>query len=282
MTDTDAIAAPDDGMRAALEAALPSLAPTSLLGCAWHDAGVVLSVCASPVAAAAAVKGLADSVWFRPGVAPEIPRGTERSFIVAVRRARNGKTYSFPAIYLNAYPLLYESGDCPKGNGCAGDGCDDGCPTTGWYSESSDGDYDSNYTRLHLDAGDEFLAWSAIPQFDPDNSVLSQPTDAGWRTAVDEIAAERRRQVEVEGWTPEHDDGHRRGELAFAGASYAVISSGQISDVIVARQLWPWDRNYWKPTDRRRDLVKAGALIIAEIERLDRATRPAPLGGKDV
>jgi hypothetical protein len=28
---------------------------------------------------------------------------------------------------------------------------------------------------------------------------------------------------------------------------------------------------WWKPTNRRRDLVKAGALILAEIERLDRA-----------
>jgi hypothetical protein len=37
-------------------------------------------------------------------------------------------------------------------------------------------------------------------------------------------------------------------------------------------QIWPWDRKWWKPTDRRRDLVKAAALILAEIERLDRAT----------
>jgi hypothetical protein len=27
---------------------------------------------------------------------------------------------------------------------------------------------------------------------------------------------------------------------------------------------------WWKPKDRRRDLVRAAALIIAEIERLDR------------
>ncbi|MFN3321313.1 MAG: hypothetical protein ACK43M_21435, partial [Allorhizobium sp.] len=37
------------------------------------------------------------------------------------------------------------------------------------------------------------------------------------------------------------------------------------------KELWPWGIEWWKPTDRRRDLVKAGALIIAEIERLDRA-----------
>lgn len=33
---------------------------------------------------------------------------------------------------------------------------------------------------------------------------------------------------------------------------------------------WPWSREWWKPKNPRRDLVKAGALIVAEIERLDR------------
>lgn len=34
---------------------------------------------------------------------------------------------------------------------------------------------------------------------------------------------------------------------------------------------WCWDRSWWKPTTPRRDLVKAAALILAEIERIDRA-----------
>ncbi|HHW2459226.1 TPA: AAA family ATPase [Pseudomonas aeruginosa] len=34
---------------------------------------------------------------------------------------------------------------------------------------------------------------------------------------------------------------------------------------------WPWDEQWWKPTSARRDLVKACALALAEIERLDRA-----------
>lgn len=34
---------------------------------------------------------------------------------------------------------------------------------------------------------------------------------------------------------------------------------------------WPWDASWWKPNARRRNLVKAGALILAEIERIDRA-----------
>lgn len=34
---------------------------------------------------------------------------------------------------------------------------------------------------------------------------------------------------------------------------------------------WPWSRAWWKPASRRRCLIKAGALILAEIERIDRA-----------
>jgi hypothetical protein len=115
-------------------------------------------------------------------------------------------------------------------------------------------------------------------------------------TAIDDIAAERRRQILEEGWTPEHDDDHARGELAFAAAVYAINSAEphdqielqvehrgfklRVGWAAVSTLLWPWHRNWWKPSNRRRDLVKAGALIVAEIERLDRIVRGETRGGK--
>lgn len=100
-------------------------------------------------------------------------------------------------------------------------------------------------------------------------------------SVIDEIAAERRRQMEAEGWTPEHDDDHEHGQLASAAASYASpddfdpkhipLRSEPVGRVSVP-SAWPWDGQWWKPTDRRRDLIKAAALIVAEIERLDRAS----------
>jgi len=79
-----------------------------------------------------------------------------------------------------------------------------------------------------------------------------------------DVLEERARQVSVEGWDPDHDDEvHDDGELARAAACYALGEAGD---------LWPWDIRWWKPKDRRRDLVRAGALIVAEIECLDRAT----------
>ncbi|BBF93358.1 DUF7220 family protein [Blastochloris tepida] len=89
------------------------------------------------------------------------------------------------------------------------------------------------------------------------------------------VMAERRRQIEVEGWSPEHDDGVLPGSLAAAGASYALeaphhLSAGGAGQSARPPESWPWSRDWWKPTGFRRDLVKAGALIIAEGEKFDR------------
>lgn len=97
--------------------------------------------------------------------------------------------------------------------------------------------------------------------------------------AIRDVAIERRRQVEAEGWSPMRDDKHVKGEMARAAAVYAMppdyreIEAGHfgVHDFTPPRpRFWPWSASWWKPTNRRRDLVKAGALIIAEIERLDR------------
>ncbi|MER1063009.1 hypothetical protein AAA605_12430 [Pseudomonas aeruginosa] len=91
-----------------------------------------------------------------------------------------------------------------------------------------------------------------------------------------DVQAERRRQVEAEGWTPEHDDEHADGQMAQAAGCYALHAGGIGTDWPDGLQngaalFWPWDRDSWKPTTPRRDLVKACALALAEIERLDRA-----------
>ncbi|MGT2505727.1 hypothetical protein [Cupriavidus basilensis] len=88
--------------------------------------------------------------------------------------------------------------------------------------------------------------------------------------AARDVLAERSRQVEGEGWTPEHDDEHADGGLAKAAATYAMYGSGTNADWLLS-YWWPWDARWWKPMDQRRSLVKAGALILAEIERIDRA-----------
>ncbi|HEY3363906.1 MAG TPA: hypothetical protein VGK74_02485 [Symbiobacteriaceae bacterium] len=110
---------------------------------------------------------------------------------------------------------------------------------------------------------------------------------------VELIAAERQRQIEVEGWTAKHDAQHKREELVEAAICYAyaaeatqygpncvTFSDGYRAGEGVPR-LWPWDDPYWKPsTDAIRNLVKAGALIAAEIDRL-MAQKHQEGGGKN-
>lgn len=96
-------------------------------------------------------------------------------------------------------------------------------------------------------------------------------------SAARDVLAERQRQLTAECWTPEHDDHHVCDEIAAFAAWYAMPpgvrewpadSTGYgktLGEAIVPQGWVP------KPSDRRRELVKAGALTLAEIERLDRA-----------
>ena len=129
-------------------------------------------------------------------------------------------------------------------------------------------------------------AAKAAAQTDYDARILAaiQPDpdarQADLSDAARDVLAERARQISAEGWTPEHDDQHVDGEMAQASGCYALNAAGWKTEAL--RGCWPikWMAAWFKPTTPRRDLVKAGALIIAEIERLDRATPPADLAAK--
>lgn len=85
-------------------------------------------------------------------------------------------------------------------------------------------------------------------------------------SVLSEILGERLRQIHVEKHNPLND----YSRLASAAAAYALSADQDIQ----ARKFWPWAshvlRHAFKPTTPRRDLIKAAALIVAEIERLDR------------
>lgn len=89
-------------------------------------------------------------------------------------------------------------------------------------------------------------------------------------TGIERIATERQRQIDREGWTPEHDDEHVDCALIAAAVAYATASDCH-ADLSVAEGFWPWNLDWWKPSDDPiRNLEKAGALIAAEIDRLQR------------
>lgn len=86
-----------------------------------------------------------------------------------------------------------------------------------------------------------------------------------------DVLNERQRQRECYGEI--HDDHHVEGEIAEAAAAYAALDTRSES---LTSEMWPWRPHEFKPRDRRSNLVRAGALILAEIERLDRAAAPKP------
>ena len=97
---------------------------------------------------------------------------------------------------------------------------------------------------------------------------------------VAEICRERSRQIEVEGFEPINDDRYTNGELATAAACYAEYAALGDDMTMEEDELgrpappgWPWCHSWWKPTSKHICLVKAGALIVAEMERLNRAAK---------
>lgn len=98
----------------------------------------------------------------------------------------------------------------------------------------------------------------------------------GWRLPkltpfMQAVIAEVFRQQDVEGFDAAHDDKHDRGELARAGAMYLLHAGTQ--STTVPRE-FPWERDWWKPRDYRRDLVRGVALGIADGNRFDRMRKP--------
>ncbi len=77
-----------------------------------------------------------------------------------------------------------------------------------------------------------------------------------------DVIDERVRQLEAEDWDYEHDDQYVNRELAAAAICYA--------DDGFSHPNWPWGGDDWKPKSYRENLVRAAALLIAEIERIDR------------
>ena len=112
----------------------------------------------------------------------------------------------------------------------------------------------------------ELVERSTQPNTPPDN----KPDTVNSRLArgADLIREERHRQIEVEGYDTMHDRHHTPQVLCRAAVGYALHEdpSKLVSDA--AANLWPWTKDFWKPKDQLRNLVRAGALIAAAIDRL--------------
>jgi hypothetical protein len=101
-------------------------------------------------------------------------------------------------------------------------------------------------------------------------AAQQEPVAAPQTAAARDVLAERQRQMEQEGCSPAQDDKYDSHELSLAAGCYLLAGNGPHSG---APESWPWEAFWWKPGSDRRNMVKAGALILADIERLDRAAQ---------
>lgn len=86
-------------------------------------------------------------------------------------------------------------------------------------------------------------------------------------SGVERIAAARQKQLEVKGYTKENDQQYTQGQLVYAAMAYAGETI-EMDGIF----MWPWDLQFWEPAedgDPIRNLERAGALIAAEIDRLE-------------
>jgi len=110
--------------------------------------------------------------------------------------------------------------------------------------------------------------------------MSDDPTNLPRKVGVTAILQERVRQITVEGFKSSNDDRYESGELCDAALSYTRAAARQLrgENITYIRTMvnsgdipWPWEDAWWKPSeDPQRNLEKAGALLAAEWDRLER------------
>lgn len=118
-----------------------------------------------------------------------------------------------------------------------------------------------------------------FPRFQPNHDAVRQ---MGLGLIGSEIILERFRQIEEYDYDASHDDTHRQGEIAAMAAAYSQLSTDHENEAVqqhVQGELWPWDETMPRHHSRRDLLITAAALLVAEIERIDRAATLAEQEG---
>jgi hypothetical protein len=97
----------------------------------------------------------------------------------------------------------------------------------------------------------------------------------GMERVLYDVKHKRHRQIIVHGWSRAHDDTHTDGSLAIAAIPFIQAACNdklKLTDEEL-QVFWPWPGRFRSVDKKREHLINAAALLVAEIERLDRATK---------
>lgn len=149
-----------------------------------------------------------------------------------------------------------------------------------WNPEAPDGEWRLAWKG---DTEDGPYAWFVRPMALRPEPTTPPVQGINLGAGVRAIADERQRQVHTEGFSAENDANYEAGVLANAALAYLQVSvmdlaAGGRAHIATGSPpaCWPWHRLYWKPRDARRDLVRAGALIAAQLDVIDSQRDAAP------
>lgn len=95
-----------------------------------------------------------------------------------------------------------------------------------------------------------------------------------------DVLAERERQIKELQYTPKHDAFYEPGSLARAAGVYALRAFSDNAEAwdggsVAFENFWPWREESYNPKSPRENLVRAAALLLAEIDKYDAAKRKA-------
>ena len=100
-----------------------------------------------------------------------------------------------------------------------------------------------------------------------EDEAMKKLIEHGYTFGAAKIAEERKRQIDIEGYDAMHDRHHTPQVLCRAAAAYALHEDPSKLVADAAAKLWPWSKDFWKPKNHIRNLIRAGALIAAAIDR---------------
>jgi len=83
--------------------------------------------------------------------------------------------------------------------------------------------------------------------------------------AIELIWTERERQLAL-GYNAAHDDKRPAGALVDAALCHAMTRHGH--NVAIAKKLWPYASKFTPAPTQKDALIRAAALLLAEIERM--------------
>lgn len=134
--------------------------------------------------------------------------------------------------------------------------------------------------------------WPEAPEACYIGADLTHPETAkdivSWefQSAMKDVAQERRRQIFDKGFDAENDNKYLHGELAAGAGTYALWAAQQIENwsqpraIFTPPECWPFSKDWWRPGDVQRTMVKALAMGFAQLEHLKRIRNAHALLGR--